>query len=375
MRKYAAVLLILLLAGWGYGQESGEEEIPVTAGETLRVNLDTGGSLAITGTGESRAVVRYTVSGPDAGDVKVSVLRRKGEVEINSVFREDRRHRRVRLELEIRIPRRFELKLHSMGGGITLKGIEGEIRGTTMGGSLKLSDLKGRLELKTMGGEITLRDSAVDGRVLTMGGRVLLENVSGDLDAKSMGGQVVYRNVRRDTETQNGEAIRITSMGGPIHLNQAPHGARVKTMGGDISIRRAEQFLQATTMGGDISVDAVDGWIEAVTMGGDIEVTMTGDPYRGKRDVQLVSKGGDITLTLPAELSMKLELELAYTRGQEDRYQIRSDFPLELEKSDQWDRSQGSPRRYIYGKGKNGDGKHRVVIKTINGTITLIKTR
>jgi hypothetical protein len=108
-------------------------------------------------------------------------------------------------------------------------------------------------------------------------------------------------------------------------------------------------------------------------MGGDVTVKMIGDPSQGNREVELTSFGGDIELTVPANLAMTLDLELAYTRDSAGKYSIQSDFPVQTKESDSWIHEHGTPRKIIYGSGKVGAGTHRVHISTINGNIILRK--
>ena len=124
-------------------------------------------------------------------------------------------------------------------------------------------------------------------------------------------------------------------------------------------------------MGGSISIDKIDGWVKATTMGGDVKVVMTGDPSQGKRDVEISSMGGDIRLTVPAGLSMDVDITLAYTKDALRQYRIISDFDLELEETDKFDYSKGSARKYIYGTGLIRGGKYKIVGSTVNGNVYL----
>jgi DUF4097 and DUF4098 domain-containing protein YvlB len=108
-------------------------------------------------------------------------------------------------------------------------------------------------------------------------------------------------------------------------------------------------------------------------MGGDIEVTMTGDPEKGKRDVTLTSMGGDIELTVPDGLSMTIDIELAFTKNCDEEVDIFTDFNIKKERTKEWEHSNGTPRKYILGSGVIGDGKHKIKIETINGNVYLKK--
>jgi len=188
-----------------------------------------------------------------------------------------------------------------------------------------------------------------------------------------MGGEVSYRNMKTRDDREDAREVKISTMGGAIEVDDAPGGANVSTMGGEIRIRRARKYVKAKTMGGEIQIDEIDGGVKATTMGGEITVNMVGDPDEYDRDVILSSMGGDIKLTVPEGLSMEFDIELAITRRSSDKYQIISDFPMKIEETEDWDRSEGSARRYVYGTGKVKDGKNRIRIDTINGDIIIRK--
>jgi DUF4097 and DUF4098 domain-containing protein YvlB len=164
-------------------------------------------------------------------------------------------------------------------------------------------------------------------------------------------------------------------MGGSIEVDEAPGGANLDTKGGSIEVNRAAQFVKAETMGGSITIREIDGWVDASTMGGSVEVHMVGDPDKGRRDVFISSKGGDIELVVPSGLSMDFDIELAYTRDSDRDYDIYSDFDLKKEKTKSWESRWGSKRKFIYGTGQHEDGKNKIKIATINGDIYIKEGR
>jgi DUF4097 and DUF4098 domain-containing protein YvlB len=138
-------------------------------------------------------------------------------------------------------------------------------------------------------------------------------------------------------------------------------------MGGRIHIRSAREFVEATTMGGAITIDEVDGRVEASTMGGDVKVTVVG----AGGEVEIESMKGTLELTLPAGFSGDFDVEVAYTRNSDRSFEIKSDFPLRQERTNEWEYGHGTPRKYIRGKGVAGAGAHRVTLRTINGDIVI----
>ena len=120
-------------------------------------------------------------------------------------------------------------------------------------------------------------------------------------------------------------------------------------------------------MGGDIEIDSIDGWVKATTMAGDVEVTMTGSGG----DATLTSMTGDITLYVPSDFGMDLDLEIAYTRNSRQEYRLDAPGGLTPTVSPDWDHDQGTARKYIRSSGSVNGGGNTVKIKTVNGNITV----
>ncbi|MCK4763137.1 MAG: hypothetical protein KAW12_13155 [Candidatus Aminicenantes bacterium] len=372
MRKIILLLLIIFLVVVPLlPDETIEKEFKAAEGETLAVNLKSGGAIKISGWDRKLVSIKVVYKDTEAKDWDFEFRETAAGIKIESRRRAQKAKSPV---LEVLVPVKYDLELKTMGGAVTIDNIAGDISGRTMGGDLDLGKLKGKINFKTMGGEIVLQDSDIDGRLKTYGGRVLFENVTGDVKGTSLGGNVVYKNVKSRGGESTGKAVHLSTMGGSLNVNDAPEGAKLHTMGGNIHIRSAKKFVSAKTMGGNIEIGAVDGWVKATTMGGNIKVTMTGDLDRGKRDVTLSSMGGDIVLIVPPGLSMDVDIELIFTKKNSKKYKISSDFDLQEKVSDHWDFGSGSPRKSIYGKAVIKGGKHKIEIKTVNGNIYLKKS-
>ena len=355
-----------------------EAEVPdktfdVSPGQTLHVDLKTGGSIRIRGTAEKTVTVNTTIKGRNAEDFRVNFDQTKTGVSITSRYAGSTKSHSGRVDLVITVPNQFLTDLHTTGGSIAIDGVEGSHKAKTMGGSLDLRNLKGKVSMTTMGGSIDLVSSQVDGKVSTMGGKVKIKDVSGDIKGTSMGGDVIYENVQRPGMVAGNKRVEISTMGGDIKVGNAPAGAKVKTMGGAIRIGSAKDFVDATTMGGSIEIEALDGGVNAITYGGDITVTMVGDPSAGRRDVTLKSLNGELRLTVPASLSADIEVELAYTKNSARDFKITSDFPLTITETPEWDDDHGTPRKTIHAKGSTGGGKNKIHLKTINGNVVIKK--
>jgi hypothetical protein len=347
------------------------KEFNTEEGKTLDINLNSGGSISIEGWDKNMVSADVESPRDNLDDYDIEFNKTDDGIEVESDVKYKSNHNN--LHFIFKVPAKFNLKIDSKGGAIKIKKVNGTISGQTMGGALDLGNLKGNIDLKTMGGAIRLYDSEVDGKVHTMGGAVEITDVKGDVKGSTNGGGVIMKNVTSKSGKGSGNVIAVSTMGGGIDVDEAPSGADLKTMGGSINVRSAKKFVKARTMGGSIDIENTDGAIDAETMGGDINAEMVGDPSQGNRNVILSSKGGDITLVVPDGLSMDIDITLAFTKNHEGDYKIYSDFPINQETTPDWSHKHGTTRKFIYGKGKTGDGKNQIKIETINGDVYLKK--
>lgn len=417
MKKILPAIAILIIAALYQSQslfaaadKTIEKNFPAASGGKLDLKLDTGGEVEISGWNQEQVAVTADISGRDADEIEVEFDPGASGLTIHSSC-----HKwhdcKAGVHFTIKVPERFDVAIDSKGGGVRIDGVQGTFRGKTMGGALTFTRIKGEVHLETMGGDVTVEDSEADGKVSTMGGEVTIRDVKGNIKGSTMGGKVTYQNVTGrsagsqkkedeemtvstmggdiaikgtsenvraktmggDIEVGKAKEVNVTTMGGDINVEDAPAGASVSTMGGDIDIHSAGQYVKASTMGGDVHVDAIDGWVKASTMGGDVIVTMVGDPAKGKRDVELSSLGGDITLTVPAGLSMKFDIEIEYTKNAKQHPKLESDFTMKIDETPEWEHHFGGDRKHIYGTGSVGGGNNLIKIKTINGNIYLKK--
>ena len=380
------VALLLCLANTGRldGQQDRQGEIHGTRtfeaepGGTLVLDLRDGGSITVEGWNRDEIEIVYRDDENDERDFEITFDTRGNGLEVEASYA--RGINRIPLQLEIRVPRRYDLRTRSAGGGITLTNLEGRFSGDTGGGSITLHQVAGEARLSSRGGDIEITDSELDGTVSTLGGDVLVQDVVGDVRATSAGGPVVYRNVRDgrnrvrspanlcDAEiTEN--TVLLTNLGGSIDLREAPEGACVRTAGGDIDIRNGRHFIHAGTGGGDIEIEIESGDVTARTGAGEIEVIV--ERAEGEGDIALSTGLGDVTLIVPPGFSARYDLTIGYTRNSRRDFSFISDLDLDEERTTSWDSSGGTPRRYIYGSGVSGDGDYRVEIRTTNGNITI----
>ena len=170
-----------------------EEAVDVKSGETLTIDLRvTGGTLTITSWDQPRVRVRGRLAGKDWRESEVRVAASRTGAELETRYMGRSRSASFSNRFEIQVPRHFNVRIASAGGGVTLRGVEGVIAGSTGGGTIDIDRATGRLDLSTGGGDVVVENSSLAGSVSTGGGAVRIRNVTGGLTGSAGTGDVLY---------------------------------------------------------------------------------------------------------------------------------------------------------------------------------------
>ena len=375
--------VLLALAPVAQGKGELNQEFKVKSGQKIEIEMKEGGSLDVQGWDKNLVKVTCIAhrNALDDWDIEIEEtgfgLRLEAELKSRHIKSNN-------FEVRLMVPRKFDISTRSGGGGIVITGVTGNFKGKTGGGQILLREVAGHVRLSTGGGWIEIEDSDLNGKVSSGGGGGMVRNVTGNVKVTSGGGAISYENVRNrdgdlrgpgrytDDKISSGTIIQ-DSAGGSIRLRQAPEGAIVETGGGDIRILNASRMVKAKTGGGDIRIEIDNGSVKATTGAGDIEVTVVSGLGEGREGIELRTGHGEINVILPADASVELDLDLSYTRNSSRNYEIDSDFDLEIEHTDKWETRHGSPRKHIYGTATVNGGKHKVLIRCVNGDINIEK--
>ena len=350
-------------------QSGSAQAVDVAAGGELRVSLPQGDVVIHVW---DRNQVSVVADGVDRNGLRVEKNGDSVDVTLGG-----RGSRWGDVEIEISVPRRFTLDIGTGGGDVTVQGdLEGLLEVSTSGGDIDFNDVQGEVRVTTHGGDVDGGDVSGDSEVRSHGGDISLGNVGGKLDVTTHGGDIELREVGGDLRaktlggdidaTRVGGLADLTTQGGDINLDSVAAEATLRTAGGDISMRTAEGPVTAQTAGGDVEFRLVRGWINAVTAGGDIEVELI---PAGSQGSTLESRGGDVTLILPADARVTVEARVrirGFWKGKKDDYGIESDFA-----TSQYDERETE----ITGTYQINGGGPVVQIETVNGMIRLLKAR
>lgn len=371
--KYHPYVFILVLAaavvstGYAASDREMRETFSVKPGQKLDIDLKCGGGVYVRGWDENKVEVTYDERHGDLEDLDIDIRETKSGIKITADF-VDRRTHSTSLHFVIRVPKKFDVEMSTAGGGMAFRGFEGTIEGKSRGGGIELEDMQGEVDLKTNGGGIEITDCDIDGEVRTSGGGIELENVTGRLRLRTGGGGLRLDNVRFASDM-----APVRTGGGGIDVVSAPEGVAATTGGGRIYVSDAAKFVHVRTGGGDIDVHTQYGRVEASTGAGDIEVVVDRSPGELDGGIEIGTGIGDVTVMLPVDFSADFDIDLGYTKDSRRDFEIKCDFEIKLEHTDEWDYGRGSPKKHIYGSGTVKNGKHKIKIRTTNGDVRIIK--
>ena len=198
----------------------------------------------------------------DHSDSGVTIRAKYGE---KNSWRWNRERNRLGIKFLITVPQRYNVDLKTLGGGISVADLEGEVRSQTLGGNLRIGNIKGPVWGRTAGGSIEVEGTEGDADIETRGGGITIGSVEGAVEAK--------------------------------------------TAGGSIRIDKATGSVNAKTSGGNITVEEVMGSINAKTFGGSLTAYISRQP---EGECSLETSGGNVTAYLLEDIAIDVD---AQTRG------------------------------------------------------------
>jgi hypothetical protein len=364
--------------------------VAVQSGGTLVLDLITGAGVTIRGADENRVRVIGTLAGRDWKNTTFDVTGNERDAFVTMDYIRRSGATSSSHHLDITVPRRFNVRIRSSGGEISIRNVEGTFTGSTGGGEITMENARGSARLSTGGGEVSVKNSNLSGSVATGGGEVRIQNVTGGLNGSSgtgtgrgIGSDITINNVAGGVSgTVKGDVVGgvaggvsgtitdegrlyISKSGGSVNVGDLENGATITTGGGGISIGSTNGDVSAQTGGGDVTIGAADGAVKVTTGAGDVRVNAVEDGH----PMVIYSGNGTVTLILPRNASADLDLESAFTNNRRSATRIQSDWPLDITTTRDWDTRMGTPRRFVRAQQSIGRGGPTIKVRTVNGDI------
>jgi DUF4097 and DUF4098 domain-containing protein YvlB len=193
----------------------------------------------------------------------------------------------LRVQVDVRVPRRFSVVVHSAGGNVTIAGLDGDASAQTSGGRVEVENITGSVDATTSGGRIEVAGVRGDVHAETSGGGIRVEEVSGSVEARSSGGGI-------DVRGAGGAVTAVTSNGRISASFSGPPAGDLETRGGRIEVRFPENAgadLDASTTGGRVEVD------QHLTFAGEAQPhRVSGTVNGGGASLRVRTSGGGIRI-------------------------------------------------------------------------------
>jgi len=283
------LLLIAVSLSWA-ADKRFDRTFDVSPGGTLRLETDVG-RVTIEGTSSSQVSIAATIRGSsrDVDEFEVRAEKSGRDVEVIAGARSRSwNFRGLDVRFVVKVPREYNLLLHTSGGDVDVRSVKGTVSGETSGGNVSVEDIEGKVDVGTSGGNVRALEVRGDLKMETSGGNVSVRSVLGATEVETSGGNVevldVSGKVRAETSGGN-VAVRVTA---------AYDGIYVETSGGDIDIAigpDARATLDASTSGGSVYCDF------PITVSGRIDPSrLRGEINGGGKMIHAHTSGGSIKI-------------------------------------------------------------------------------
>ena len=261
LRGVSTLTLVCALLGSGAvcaAEKEFNRSFDVSSGGRLSVNIE-GGQIVVSGADANRVVVRMRAKGSEERLEKVTMSADSNADGVTVVGKRDRGDQLfgwfgsdVNISVTIEVPREYNLDLHTSGGDISVRQVNGTAVGRTSGGRVNLESIRGDVRMRTSGGRMDARSIQGALELETSGGTITASNIDGRVRANSSGGSIRLEQVSG--------AVDAHTSGGSINIQLAGknEGIVAKTSGGSISLRVPSSVagdLNASTSGGRVSTD------------------------------------------------------------------------------------------------------------------------
>ncbi len=273
-----------------------------------------------------------------------------------------------------------DVHVRTSGGDILMENVAGTIHVTTSGGDLTFHQLSGQVRAVTSGGDVVLQKMVGEADITTSGGDISVDHASNRISVSTSGGDIALNRLEGSvTARTSGGSIRLSAFsgdkailntsGGDLQLETCNGNVVAVTAGGDVTGRHLQGASVVRTSGGTIKLTDVAAETEAQTLGGDIEIEVTLTDFKKPHGIKAETKGGDVTIVLPAKIPATIQAEVRLSRRDwlGKRYDIYSDFPLTKSTTDE------TEGRILHSTGEINGGGDLIVLKTSGGDIFIKK--
>ncbi len=341
---------------WGQRYSFSEETIQknVKPAATIMISTDYGDITVLPEDApDIRVVAQKSVGGMGressakerADQVKVEIREEAGNYSVRVA--DQRKGRRVTVDLEVHVPKQAGMDARTGRGNIKITGLAGSIAADSKRGDVEIRDAGKDVQAQIRSGVLQVSSVKGNVRVSGRGSDIDVSDVEGDASIEGeFGGPIRVKNVAKSTRFLSQRTdLTIGGLAGRLELDS-----------GDLRVYDANGNVTLTTSHKDVRMDNVSGHIRIDNKKGDVELRLKNAP---KDEIEVNNESARIDVTLPANSAF--EIQASSRNGDID---TGFEGPA-LTKSDQ----SGTAKL----DGKIGNRGPQIRLKTTYGTVSVRK--
>ncbi len=196
-------------------------------------------------------------------------------------------YRRVRMNLQIQLPRKLAATVGTDNGDIRITGLGGAVKAETLNGDVEIRDVGAGAEISVKGGAVKVAGAQGTVKVSGRGGEVDIADVTGEAQVDGeFYGPIVIKNVSKGTH--------FLSRRTDLTIGELP--GRMEMAHGNLEIFDTPADINLVTEQKDIRMENISGRLRIVNRRGNIEVRYRRPP---QDEVDITNDSGDLELALP----------------------------------------------------------------------------
>jgi DUF4097 and DUF4098 domain-containing protein YvlB len=213
--------------------------------------------------------------------------------------------RRVRLDLEIHVPRQSQLDLRTERGGIIVNGLSGNMVASSRGGDVEIRDVSGNIDAEMRGGDIRVANVKGDVKVAGRGSDIEISQVTGQAAVNGeFTGTTRVKNVAKEARFNSRRTdLLVTALKGSFELG-----------GGSLEVFDAGNVTVSTTSY-DMTLENVTGRISIDNRNGNVDVRLAQPP---KEDIDINNEKADVGVLLPPQSEFTIDAVSRNGRAESD---------------------------------------------------------
>ena len=196
-------------------------------------------------------IIRTARTRADLEYHKIEVQQTANGLVIRGIQEPNHRGQNVRVNHHVilRVPRRIDLAITSISGGVQVEDIVGQTTLNSISGSATIGNVAGPLTARSISGNFTAASLGAEAQLNSVSGSVTIGNVGGALTARSISGDLQVGSVggNADVNSVSGE-VRMGPVNGPLTVlsvsgnvktalsNLGTQGIRINSVSGSVEI-------------------------------------------------------------------------------------------------------------------------------------------